>query len=180
MSTKAQRIVKLESKEYRDAFIGSQISVGLPFQIRALREQRVWKQSQLAERTGMLQPRISAMESPGGARFTLETLRRLASAFDVALMVRFVPFSELLNWSEEFNPDTFAVASFADDIPLIERKPQERAVGRWRQVVETSEQPLLSAKQGDTSFDNLVPMNRPRQGLEQQPGGRLAGAGVWR
>jgi hypothetical protein len=60
----------------------------------------------------MLQPRISAMESPGETKFNLETLRRLASAFDVALIVKFVPFSELVGWSETFNPDTFVIPSF--------------------------------------------------------------------
>jgi DNA-binding Xre family transcriptional regulator len=87
---------KLQSKAYHDAFVASQISIGLPFQIYALRIQREWTQQQLAEKTGMLQPRISAMERPGGSKLNLDTLRRSASAFDVALVVRFVPFSELV------------------------------------------------------------------------------------
>lgn len=120
--TKARKIARLKDKAYRDAFVASQISVGLPFQIRSLREERNMKQSDLAEKTGMLQPRISAMESPGGAKFTLETLRRVASAFDVALVVRFAPFSELLGWSEGFDPDEFSVPSFSNDIGLIERR----------------------------------------------------------
>ncbi len=124
MSTKAQKIARLRNKKYRDAFVASQISVGLPFQIRALREQRGWKQSQLAGKAEMLQPRISAMESPGGAKFTLETLRRLASALDVALVVRFVPFRELVDWSERFNPDTFAVPSFDEDMATEKHQVQ--------------------------------------------------------
>ncbi len=115
MNTRAQKIVRLRNREYRDAFVGSQISVGLPFQIRALREQRGWKQSQLAEQAGMLQPRISAMETPGEVKFNIGTLRRIASAFDVALVVRFVPFSELVDWSEHFSPDEFQIPSFSDD-----------------------------------------------------------------
>jgi transcriptional regulator with XRE-family HTH domain len=118
VTTKAQKIARLKSKEYRDAFVASQISVGLPFQIRALREQRGWKQSRLAGEAGMLQPRISAMERPGESKFNLETLRRIASAFDVALEVRFVPFSELLDWSERFDPDNFKVPEFEDDAAL--------------------------------------------------------------
>lgn len=116
VSTKAQKIARLKNKQYREAFVGSQISVGLPFQIRALREQNGWKQSHLAQKAGMLQPRISAMESPGGAKFNLETLRRLAAAFDVALVVRFVPFSELVNWSEAFEPDKFSVPTFQQEL----------------------------------------------------------------
>lgn len=121
----AQKTARLQSKQYRDAFVASQISVGLPFQIRALREQRGWKQSKLAEKADMLQPRISAMERPGESKFNLETLRRIASAFDVALEVRFVPFSELVDWSERFNPDTFNVQSFAEDFSKKKPAPKE-------------------------------------------------------
>jgi transcriptional regulator with XRE-family HTH domain len=108
--------------------VGSQISVGLPFQIRALREQRGWKQSDLAKAAGMLQPRISAMESPGGAKLNLETLRRLASAFDIGLAVRFVPFSELLAWSDNFTPDHFRIRSFEQDVSA--KEPQQQSSGQ--------------------------------------------------
>jgi transcriptional regulator with XRE-family HTH domain len=120
MNTRVQKIARLRNKKYRDSFVASQISVGLPFQIRALREQRGWKQSQLAGKAEMLQPRISAMERPGGAKFNLETLRRLASAFDVALVVRFAPFSELVDWSDTFHADTFTIPSFDHDAGVSE------------------------------------------------------------
>ena len=136
MNTRVQKIARLQNKEYRDAFVASQINVGLPFQIRSLREQREWRQSQLAEKTGMLQPRISAIETPGGAKFTLETLRRLASALDVALIVKFAPFSELVDQSENFNPDTFSVSSFGDDVGLLEKKTPTLA---------TASSPLLAS-----------------------------------
>ena len=125
VNTRAQKIARLRNKKYRDAFVSSQISVGLPFQIRALREQRGWKQSRLAEKAEMLQPRISAIERPGEVKFNLETLRRIASAFDVALEVRFVPFSKLVDDSEKFNPDTFHVLSFDEDAALAEAEQIE-------------------------------------------------------
>src|SRR5439155_8985223 len=74
-----------------------------------------WTQRELAEKTGMMQPRISAMLKPGGVKFTLETLSRLASALDVGLMVKFVPFSELARWSEQFDPESFHVPSFDEE-----------------------------------------------------------------
>lgn len=103
---------KLHNSEYRKAFVASQINMGIPFQLRALLRDSRWTQQELAGRADMRQPRISAMLKPGGAKFTLETLRRLAEAFDVGLMVKFVPFSELAQWSYEFDPDGFHVASF--------------------------------------------------------------------
>ncbi len=107
---------KLNDKRYRDAFVGSQISVGIPFQVRALRKKLGLEQKDLAARTGMAQPRISAIETPGVSNLNLKTLRRLASAFDVGLIVRFAPFSELIRFSDEFSPDEFAILDFAADM----------------------------------------------------------------
>src|SRR5260370_24240768 len=109
------RSAELKNKEYRHGLVNAQIEIDLPLQIRALRKQLVGTQPDMATLTGMKQPRISAMEKPGGAHFTLETLRRLAEAFDVALIVRFAPFTELLDWSGKFNADTFRVRSFAEE-----------------------------------------------------------------
>ena len=109
------------SKEHRSAYVASQINIGIPFQIRALRKQREWDQKKLAEDTGMLQPRISAIESPGYGSMTIETLQRLANAFDVALVVKFAPFSELLRSSNRFSPDDFSVPKFEDELEQINR-----------------------------------------------------------
>lgn len=40
---------------------------------------------------------------------TLETLARLAAAFKVGLVVKFVPFSEMLQWENGFSQDVFNV-----------------------------------------------------------------------
>ena len=108
-------IERLQSKDYRDAFVGSLVNMRIPVQIRALREHRGWTQQELAEKSQMLQPRISAMERPGGSKLNLETLRRVASAFDCGILVRFVPFSELTRWFEEFDPESFNVSDFEHD-----------------------------------------------------------------
>jgi len=114
---------ELREKQYRDAYVDSQIRVGLPFEIRALRKSRDnMTQSALAEKAKMSQPRISEIESPGERKLNIETLLRLASAFDVALEIRFVPFSKLVDRSESFDPETFDVASFEDEIKALEQK----------------------------------------------------------
>ena len=106
---------KLEDPDYRQAFVASQINIGIPFQLRALLRATPWTQKQFAERAGMLQPRISAMLKPGGAKFNIETLRRLAAALDVALIVKFAPFSELVRLAENFDPDGFSVPTFEQE-----------------------------------------------------------------
>ncbi|MHB8302597.1 MAG: hypothetical protein ACYDC6_07155 [Acidobacteriaceae bacterium] len=40
---------------------------------------------------------------------TLETLARLAATFKVGLVVKFVPFSEMLQWENGFSQDVFNV-----------------------------------------------------------------------
>ncbi len=107
---------EIRDKEYRHGLVAAQIEIDLPLQLRALRKQRGWTQPEMAERTGMKQSRFPLMERPGSARFNLETLRRLAEAFDVALIVRFAPFSELLDWSKAFSPDAFEVPSFEEEL----------------------------------------------------------------
>ena len=108
----------LNDKKYRKAYVASQIKVGIPFQIKAMREKREWSQGQLADMANMLQPRISAMEKAGHGSPNIETLLRLAAAFDIGLVVKFAPFSELVSWGDKFSPDTFNVPSIENDMAL--------------------------------------------------------------
>jgi|HubBroStandDraft_5_1064220.scaffolds.fasta_scaffold108697_2 transcriptional regulator with XRE-family HTH domain len=113
---------RLRNKPYRDAHVASQINIAIPLQVRALREQCEFDQKTLANKAGMKQPRISAIENGSGKGLNLNTLLRLASAFDVALIVRFAPFSELNAWVEGlpyrvdgFSPNDFHVTTFEKD-----------------------------------------------------------------
>jgi transcriptional regulator with XRE-family HTH domain len=110
-------IQALRDKEYRDLFVAELIDTGVPFQIRAMRESRGWTQAQLAEAAEMAQPRIAVLEDPNYGRL-VNTLKRIASAFDVALIVRFVPYSMLVDLELQLSPDTLNPPSFADDILL--------------------------------------------------------------
>jgi transcriptional regulator with XRE-family HTH domain len=125
MHSQSLLATQLKNKEYRDAFVASQIRIGFPMQCRALRESREWTQPQLAEKASMSQPRISEIERPGERKLNLETLLRLASAFDVALEVRFVPFSQLVDDDDQVNLDDFYVAPFDEDIASVERREEK-------------------------------------------------------
>jgi transcriptional regulator with XRE-family HTH domain len=115
-------VAELKDKRYRDGYVASQITFGLPLQIRALRAERDWTQGELADAAGMTQPRIAEIEKPGKRRLNLETLLRIASAYDVGLEVRFVPFGKLVGDSEGFSPDSFRVPSFDDELKEAERE----------------------------------------------------------
>jgi transcriptional regulator with XRE-family HTH domain len=109
----------LRDKEYRDAFVQEHIETGVPFQIREMRRSRGWTQRELGERIEMKQETISKFESMNYGSFTLRTLKRLASAFDVALIVRFAPYSELVDFAADLSPEDLAVPSYADDQRLV-------------------------------------------------------------
>lgn len=102
------------SKENREAFVSAHLSSNIGAQIFALRETRGWSQGRLAAEVGMAQPRISILEG-GYDNYSLRTLKRLASAFDVAVVVRFVPFSELVNWVSSLAQARLAPVSFIND-----------------------------------------------------------------
>lgn len=106
---------QIKDKKYRDSFVSEHIDTGIPFQIRALRKQRKWIQKELADRTGMAQERISLAENPNYSRFNLKTLKKIASAFDVALIVRFVPISELVEWELNLSSEALETVSYDQD-----------------------------------------------------------------
>ena len=92
---KKRLLSELKNREYREEYVASSIDVGVAFQIRALRKQRKWNQSQLAAEANTQQARISVLENPSHSP-TLETLKKLANAFNVGLIVKFVSISELV------------------------------------------------------------------------------------
>jgi transcriptional regulator with XRE-family HTH domain len=70
---------------------------------------------------GKRQETICQWENPDYGRYTLKTLRELADAFDVALLVRFAPFSELVDWLIDLTPERLAPPSFEEEPPSLER-----------------------------------------------------------
>ena len=107
-------------KTYRDDFVSDTIDDSLGVQIYCLREERGWTQHQLATLVGTAQSGICRWEA-GDAPRTITSLKKLASAFDVALVVKFVPFSAFLRGDGE--PIDQTVPKFDDDHPPVEFQP---------------------------------------------------------
>lgn len=120
--SKSKLLTKLRNKEYRDAYVEEKVATSLPFQIRALREQpgRNWSQSELGQRAGMRQNAISRLEDAESGTPSISTLLRLARAFDVALLVKFVPFSKLLSEFADLSSEALSAPSFNEEIELLE------------------------------------------------------------
>ena len=138
-SIRTQLVNSLEDKEYRDLIVQESINQGIAFQIRAMRSDREWTQGQLGVLAGKPQSEISRLEDPDYEGYTLKTLCKLASAFDVAISVRFVPFSHLVDDMANGKNRSFSVASFQNDRGLHGR-PQVGTQTSFLDSVNTAEQ----------------------------------------
>ena len=121
----------VSDKEFRDAYWDAHLSEGLASQIRATREERRWTQRELGEHAGgKAQSVISQLEDPDYGRYSLSTLKRIASAFDVALVVRFVPYSHLLDYTSNLSLSDVAVLPIDRDRALRPGPAGRRARSR--------------------------------------------------
>lgn len=115
---------KLNSKPYRSTFSRSRAAAVRAAQITAMRHSRGWSQAELAEISGMKQSRISLLEDPSYEAVNIETLHRLADAFDVAVLSEFASFGKLLEAASDstaasMNPESFAHdPAFSSSTPL--------------------------------------------------------------
>jgi transcriptional regulator with XRE-family HTH domain len=114
-NTTAKTWKKMATKDYRDAYVSAHISNTVAAQIVTLREREGWTQKQLAQRSGMNQSRISALEDPNYENYEIATLKRVASAFDVGLTVRFCAYSEVVSWAMNLSSENLTVPTFATD-----------------------------------------------------------------
>jgi len=113
--SKINLIKKLrESRKARDAYVYEHVRNGIPFQIRALRKDRDWSQQDLAAAAKTSRTVITRIEDPNYGKLSLKTLLAIASAFNVALLVKFVPFSRLLREYEDVSWQALGAKSVMD------------------------------------------------------------------
>lgn len=133
-TTIKQRLLqKFRNRKRRRSFAEQDLGTTVAAQIYALRQKHDKTQERLAEETEMSQARISVLENPNYRKFNVGTLQRVAAAFDVALIVRFVSFGELLDWTVTGSQKTLAPLSFKEEFPdddsiAAEGKPRNNVV----------------------------------------------------
>jgi transcriptional regulator with XRE-family HTH domain len=140
-SYKKELLGNLKNKKYRDAFVESHIKNGIPFQIKTMRERRDLTQEELGVLANMKQAAISRLENPNYGNFTLKTLKEIASAFDVALTVRFVPFSDLVKWDLALDADSLEAPSFNKDPYFLKGGVEVTSISdtnQYKEIIPTS------------------------------------------
>lgn len=118
-STRQQLIQRLREKSRRDNFINNVLGTTLSAQVFGMRKSRDWSQTELAKRAGTGWRQIALLEDTDDERYSLATLKKVACAFDVALMVKFVSYSELIDWHLGFSESDLSVLSFDLDDGLL-------------------------------------------------------------
>jgi predicted XRE-type DNA-binding protein len=142
---------EFQDEEYRHSYAEECLNTMVATQIKVLREQRAMTQTALAEKADMRQPRLSVMEDAGYSSWSINTLKRLAKAFDLALSVKFEAFSDVILDFEELSPETLARPSFKDD-PVF-RSPKVRTFRRHRnRRTSDAEQNALQGRSGQLAL----------------------------
>lgn len=119
MESKSEILWKqLDNPEFRKQFIDAHVDEGIAFQIRSLRNKRKKTQPEFSLEMGVKQSLLSTWENPNYGKYTIRTLKKIAQAFDVGLLVRFVPFSTLIEWTINQTPESIAPPSFQEEQAL--------------------------------------------------------------
>jgi transcriptional regulator with XRE-family HTH domain len=116
LDNKEQLNALLEDPTFRRAFLADYVQEILAAQIRAIREQRGWTQVQLGDAAhGMSQVQISRLENPDYSGASVNSLKRLAQALDIGLIIRYAPFSEFVDWVVNQSPERLVPPSFLEE-----------------------------------------------------------------
>lgn len=106
-------------KERRQAYLEASIEQGIAWQIKLNREAREWSQKELAKRIGTHQSAISRIEDPEYGGYRIETLLKIANAFDCALKIKFVEYSELAVESQKLSELDQIAAPFTAELEIF-------------------------------------------------------------
>ena len=84
------------ARECRNELMMAQLLVAISYQIRAMRQTRGWSYVRLAKKSGLTERRVADLEAGTGLMTNndLNDLKKIASAFDVALIARFTTSQE--------------------------------------------------------------------------------------
>jgi transcriptional regulator with XRE-family HTH domain len=137
------------NKKFRNAFTLEYVKNSISSQLRVLREQRKWTQADLGRATGKPRNVITRLENPNNNIPSLATMLEMAWGCETALLVKIVPFSQLLEEYEAASPKIFLAAGIADEKEQLrltkwvnsENKPRKRR--KRKRIEATPDSPLV-------------------------------------
>jgi transcriptional regulator with XRE-family HTH domain len=153
---------EFHDKEYRHAYADESLNTYIATQIKVLREQQELTQTGLADLTEMAQPRIAVLEDINYSSWSINTLRRIAKAFDLRLSVKFETFSSLIPEIETFSRES------------LERQPFDEDTSFHKKDVQTVEMPILKAAYAEQA---QAPERRLGKILQMSAGNAAIAAG---
>ena len=109
------KFAKLENKNYRHAYMSDHVRVGIASQIKLLRTKANLTQSDLAKLIGTKQAVISRLEDPDSGAVNLNTLFKIAKAFDVGLVAKFASFGKFLDEAQNVAPADLTAKNFSEE-----------------------------------------------------------------
>lgn len=128
MNIKDRLLQTFRDEDYRREYVDGLADAFLATQIQVLREQRGWSQDQLAEFSGLGQSQISKFEDVNNSSYQGRTLKKIAKAFDLRLVVKFESFGTALGEVDMMNRQELERPSFKDDPAFGGNGPSRNAV----------------------------------------------------
>lgn len=185
MSDRSERVSKLlKSQESRASYIKSKLAVLVPAQIRSLRLKSIAPpmpyQRDLARATGLHQSRISMFETPGAANITLETIAKIAAGLRVGVVLKFVPFSEMLRWENSYSPEADVTRLLDDNAFLNPAEAEnEGPIGLATQAAASAAPAFeLPPAVGDNRLNAVSTSGRPYLVSSTRPPAPIAASAV--
>jgi hypothetical protein len=109
-----------QSKKYRAQFALAVLKRSIPFQVEVLRKKHCGSQMVLAKQAGLTQGVVSRAEDQDYGNLTINTIGRLAGGLDMAFIGKFVPVSELIEFSLDLSEEKFRdIATFDEEDAAI-------------------------------------------------------------
>lgn len=116
MPTREQLETLIRDPEFRAQFVADYVQEMVSAQVRTMRDHHGWTQEQLGKASGrMSQVQISRLENADYSGTSLNSLKRMAQAFDVGLIVRMASFSEFVDWITGMTPEKVAPLNYSEE-----------------------------------------------------------------
>jgi transcriptional regulator with XRE-family HTH domain len=115
MKIRDRLLKRFHSFKYRHGYLDEFTDAYIATQIKVLREERRLNQTALGKLAGMKQSQISELEDVNNRGWKVRTLKKLAKAFDLALVVRFEEFGRVLPDIGNLDRKHLERAAFKDD-----------------------------------------------------------------